>query len=838
MGFSGDSVYTASKSYYHVPEFPVVEVHAAFPCDCAGINTKLVSLLQVLADNEPNHSKERSILGVFTDEPVKSRAYQKIDKLLLSFLPNGKPYPYDRLQFSAFQSALGHPERYAAYLKNMDECCRMLLDPQREEALAYTLLELLRNDPSVTQVSYGTGMIPKERLLANPGHPKKISLPALILGLMFQTHLLRFPCSAAGIRLMAPPQDILYDLIPDTGKQCAFPETLPDILNPELQISAGEMICRFAQRQNRFSLPEQLFSLEIRTPDGIRTELPKQDRLILTGDGGSGKTTLLQSLANAQNNVVFLPLFDYQKTVLPAFAPAKSNWILLQILLRYVFQNAYRTYESCSAAEGGETVLRQLHALHEFLSRQPVSNTGKFTIILDGMNEISGGQADDLYSEIAQICENWHSCKLIVSGRNVPVHPVFRQFYHAEICGISQETLSQIQPIPDEILPLVKTPLFLQIYLQYQETDSAEAPANRAKLIEAYIKSLCAKIHDHLPLIRFLLFYAMPAAAYQAVQRHEMTVLRADFSDAIGSALDIFIRDERVYQNYIFPKNITKKALPEGSGTDDWIQLLTEHICVISEDQNDNSRLIFAHQYYRDYFAARHIFNLLEAVEAAFPYRLSQEKADLFDRLSLGELWFQPEDTELFRLLGELCGDDENKPDDDFFYRKTLLDSVLDLSRAYDTFRATENVMRTMAAVRGNVICGADFSETTLPLWIPAQYQFSNHGTDPCRFRDCRVGMIGLIDGECYLIQTDHDANVTLIWQDGYAIDFDLQHDALIAEYAVDFYEIERPSVRPDAELLRRVFAIMPHFRGCDFSGAKFLTEEAEKWMPVLSEYI
>ena len=88
----------------------------------------IVMLLRVIADSDASgKSKERQILQLFSDEPVKSRAYQRIDKQLLKFIPTGKPYPYEKLTFSSFSKAIGTQDYYA-YLKAMDECCATILD--------------------------------------------------------------------------------------------------------------------------------------------------------------------------------------------------------------------------------------------------------------------------------------------------------------------------------------------------------------------------------------------------------------------------------------------------------------------------------------------------------------------------------------------------------------------------------------------------------------------------------------------------------------------------------------------------------------------------------------
>jgi hypothetical protein len=83
--------------------------------------------------------------------------------------------------------------------------------------------------------------------------------------------------------------------------------------------------------------------------------------------------------------------------------------------------------------------------------------------------------------------------------------------------------------------------------------------------------------------------------------------------------------------------------------------------------------------------------------------------------------------------VGELAGD----YDDDDSYRSTLLESVLDMSRKFSTFRATENVIRSMSLAGDGIITGVDFSIVSLPPEIPANVKFRD-----CDFSKSRVYLL------------------------------------------------------------------------------------------------
>lgn len=97
-------------------------------------------------------------------------------------------------------------------------------------------------------------------------------------------------------------------------------------------------------------------------------------------------------------------------------------------------------------------------------------------------------------------------------------------------------------------------------------------------------------------------------------------------------------------------------------------------------------------------------------------------------------MWFDDEEDEIYRLIGEIAG----------YYQKedsggirTILDRLLDMSRRFDSFRLTENVIRAMSTVRNGIICDVDFSDTSLPFEIPADTKFVD-----CDFSRCKVFLL------------------------------------------------------------------------------------------------
>lgn len=773
----------------------------------------IVQFLQVLADGKPHEkSRERTILNAFCDQPVISNAYQVIDKLLVKFLKSGRPYPYGSLHFTEFERSLNDWKEYAVFLKKMRNACDSILDPYKKEELAYTLLELLRQDQQFPLVLYGKQFIPKEQLFGDAAHPRRICLPALLLGLLYQTHQLNDTEASAPCELMELPKMRVFHLVDCHDDYLLQPELFAELLNPDVPVSIETSVTENAvslcteeiQTSKKLFLgqDEGIYPLEMLFRDRTVTALPDTGNLFLYGTGGVGKTTLL--LSQRQNTVpLLLPLYQYQPIRIPSYLQTNTCWILLQILLKYHYQYFYQTYEACAAGEGTETVLRQLTDLNALLQQNPNGFPMQYTLMLDGLNELPVDDQDALIDELARISKEWQNVRLIITGRTVPHHALFHAFQQIQICGIPNDALSNIPNA--KMKELLKIPLFLQLY-HANNTDTA---VNRAELLNAYVNHLAedSRFKAQQPFIRFLVLYVLPIVANIMAQSNQFEIDRANLSEAVDRAFEIFIADERVYQNLILPQNIRKKSLPIGSEKDDWIDFLLEQICLLTVSSANHRKLRFTHQYFRDYFAAKYIINLLDALETGYAY-LPEERAALFVKYELGHIWYPAEMTDIYRLIGELAGDDRNQASEDFWYHRTLLDSVLDWSRQFDTFRATENVIRTMAAVRNNIICGVDFSRTTLPLYLPCNIKFSLNGEEPCDFRRCHVQLGGIFDGDiCCMTTSPDQTKMLLVLEDQYVIVMNAYTKEILHEYdflydTMPWFAFEQASFSPNSRFI------------------------------------
>jgi len=109
---------------------------------------------------------------------------------------------------------------------------------------------------------------------------------------------------------------------------------------------------------------------------------------------------------------------------------------------------------------------------------------------------------------------------------------------------------------------------------------------------------------------------------------------------------------------------------------------------------------------------------MIDTIETSFEYR-GADKAEMYGVTGLNDSWFGGFDChdgdEVYQLIGEICGDYMNV---NGTFKWTLLETLMDSMRDYDSYRTAENVIKTMSIVRNGVICDVNFRALKLPfLW-------------------------------------------------------------------------------------------------------------------------
>lgn len=756
----------------------------------------LVEFLQTFADfDKSEKTHEWCILKMFNEEQVKSCAYVKINAKIDKFLSNGKRYPYTNIRFEEFEKTFLNEKKYCDHLTKMKNACGKILDKTKTESLVYTLLEILRQDNSISVILYGNRFIAKEELFGSCGHPKQICTEALLLGLFYHTH--KYPAESETVELLNVPENTEFRLVSFIDKQS---------LELDIPINFIENILNNARRQKA---AEMKYQLEIRHGDKAISELPEKDNIFLYGIGGVGKSTLLMDRINNDDSVNFyFPLYKYSQEIHEKFQE-ESCQILLQILLKYHYRNEYRIYDACIACEGENIILRQLTELCKLFKNKPMNCGPQYTLLLDGFNEIPHELQDQFANELEQICREWKNVRIIITGRTVPQYSVIRSFRHIEIMGVTDSerdsalsVLSNYEDIiqNDRLMEILKAPLFLNIFIENQCLN--KSINTRGELLDAYAKNKFLHEND---VVRFIILYALPFAAHDITNHHFPTISRGDLLEAIDKAIEFYILNDRVYQNYIAPKRINKKALLESRDSDDFIEIILKNIGFLEKSDYGAHKLRFVHQYFHDYFSAKYVLNIIEAMDIGFGRRHSEEMEYWFHEFRLDSIWYTDlNEEEIYRLIGEISGDYKNIPCEDFYYHHTLLDTLLDLCRGFNCGRAIENVIEIMKVSRNNVICGVDFSRIKLPVVLDSSVKYSLNGKYPCSFEYCKVYVISdfqFSPGDFYyLAYSDDNSMLIFLDKSSNVILLDVNSRKVIGDY--DFYTYLSCKILDYAEFL------------------------------------
>lgn len=728
----------------------------------------LVKLLQVIADNKGNErTHERNLLACFNDDVNKQDSYHKIDKKIGRFLPQGRYYPYEKLSFTEFEKCIGNPEKAAVYLRKMQSVCDEIIDRERLDSLVYTLLQIIRQDSNISKILYGSEFIPKNKLFGSYANPKRICVEALLLGLLYHVH-------------NDPAESEKTELFEATARRTFRAVRFDDenSMNFELPIGLIENICDGAKHQKSDDIK---YTPELRHENETIAAIPDQGNVFLYGTGGAGKSTLLRNYIRNENTINFyFSLHQYRREIHEKIRSGNC-WILLNILLKYQYQYEYQTYETCTVCEGEDGILRQLAIIDREFKADPDNFRPKYVLLLDGMNEMKYDLYETFLGELMWIVSEWKNVRIIISGRIIPQYDLFADFKCVELCGIQaseliaavSETESEYDAVNDEaLMEILKIPTFLEIYLESHKNGNKLNKCG--EVIDSYIMNWKDNAQDG-GVIRFIVQFALPLVCKRMLEPSlnskkkkrvkteeyvykyfpesytDIEVTRQKVLDAIDTAIDLYIYDEQVYQNMVAPRKINKDALLESRSRNDFIELIINNISFVEVSYSEPHRLHFTHQFYRDYFAAKHILNAIEAIYVGYRNESREEKVEYIIKAEIKDRWFRrscdfEDNYDALRMIGEISGDYKNASDDRYFYNRTLLDIFLDINYGVPDSCAADNVIRVMWISRDQVINGVDFGGLTFQNYLPTYAKYS--GDDPCNFSESRIFNLQLLEFE------------------------------------------------------------------------------------------
>jgi len=365
-------------------------------------------------------------------------------------------------------------------------------------------------------------------------------------------------------------------------------------------------------------------------------------------------------------------------------------------------------------------------------------------------------------------------------------------------------------------------------------------PRNKWNYLHSYINEL----EPDNQMNRFLIQYAMPFIAYEVFNNNIFLDCGASYTISgnsiftfVRKAFDVFLSDEKIYYSYTFLRNFRKNTLLNDIENVDFIQVFIS----LEFMETKQGFLCFVHENIMEYFMARHILNMLEAFIFSYNYNSTPDmQKTAYCSLKLNKLWFCNREKRLFEILGNICGDSENMPENiwcDLSYNHTILDNLLDIYQnfelKYDKMNITENVLKTMSAARNKKLCGVDFSRLPMPFVIPSGIKFT-YKFLPCKFRNSHIYTLNIFENytptgmseqwaEGFYISRDNRF-LLIQFETDYAVLWDIRERKVISEddfmnyNLMDFTESEDKFSDIHDEIYQQII----YFKNCDFRGAVF----------------
>ncbi len=145
-----------------------------------------------------------------------------------------------------------------------------------------------------------------------------------------------------------------------------------------------------------------------------------------------------------------------------------------------------------------------------------VNGQPMYTLLLDGVNEMSADMQACFISELEKIYDNWRNVRIVITGRIIPACELFDEFRCIEISGVTDNALSNALSENGIILhsenfrEILKNPLFLSIYLEGRI--NGKSLNTRGEILDNYVMKRNFS-HCENSIISFLVRYALPFAA-------------------------------------------------------------------------------------------------------------------------------------------------------------------------------------------------------------------------------------------------------------------------------------------------------------------------------------
>ncbi len=498
--------------------------------------------------------------------------------------------------------------------------------------------------------------------------------------------------------------------------------------------------------------------------------------VFLYGDGGMGKSTALYNYMKETDIPVFyfeLSRYQHGHTGIQAHDNCILRFILSEICMKsrnINWKDVEKEYtDPQSQLDFIESHFRRRTAVPEYV------------LFLDGYNEMSRDVRSGFTKELSDILAEWSNVRVVMTGRSLPrndgsaLPALYADFTVYEFTGVSEEERwdaavrrfgERAETIRSntKLWDVLRIPLFLGMFLRL-DTEQAAEVWTRGEILEQFImqsereaasriSGMHQKDDSEAVLRQYLVQFALPYAVAVMDRSSVFSLPQGVFFDALKQGFDLYQeREEDVFRNQLRYSYVNRffESLSGVSGFNAAAArtILCDHTnyCVCGEDGN----ISFTHQYLRDYFAAKHLQNLLTAADSAKQSLSDEELLTMLHQSGLDYIWSD----DAAGLLGELTGDYRNETAPGSV--RSCLHFYRDLLRHREetdaNTNALYNLLNTMKLSRGGSILKEQFRDLQFGSIPLTGIHFSDpQGQNASSFSGCTMHEWNFLTGHTGII--------------------------------------------------------------------------------------
>ncbi len=431
--------------------------------------------------------------------------------------------------------------------------------------------------------------------------------------------------------------------------------------------------------------------------------IESSNRVLLLGDGGMGKSTAVydywtKNLDNPSKTCFYIDLSYFSSIHSARLHTDMENgrgvqetpWNFLTYLETHILQKYCIMPKTIRTGETTRDISlsEQMTELENLFSSSEETSP-KYVLFLDGYNEILDSSDKEYFNhDLIKAINKWKNVTFVVTSRAIKetfdegeTNP-FESFSKFHFVGISDEEIvqaitdkkdmsdEQISGLKnDKIWEVLKIPMFLNMYLSLNLEDTAPIHT-RGEILDAFImgkEALTARrISDNAlamqykyQVIRnFTVRYSLPFFANWLDRENLFYSKLLPCINRLRQSRDLYYKNEEVQEYFSKVTKLYDIAKDNPEEKEILLNIITTETgyCLKSSE----GTISFSHQYFRDYFAAKHIQNILSAAQALgkdADYS-DEEQLQFTKDNGLNYLWSD----EVCKLLGEMIGDYKNEP--------------------------------------------------------------------------------------------------------------------------------------------------------------------------------